>query len=341
MAGGRGLGFRRRIRYLLTRARALNTSNVRRIAAEASKLSGRPRWFVVLDMLWCSVRYESGFQDYLDWDFVLLARDERRTYITHPKSNHLAKKLNDPELRKIFADKSLFNARFAAWLGRDWIDVRAASTAELAVFLEAHPVVMAKVPDSLSGHGIERVVSTEISDVSAWQRHLLDQRQFLLEDFIDQHPDMASLNPSSVNSLRVITYFDGTRVHLLASVLKMGNGGAIDNFSGGGMYTMLDADGVATAPAFDESGTSYATHPLSGTAIVGFRVPLYDQILPMVDAMSHVIPQVPYVGWDIAITPHRPVVIEGNPNSGVYQSKPSVSGVRTGLLSVYRAAIGF
>ena len=292
-------------------------------------------------MLWCSLRYETGFQDYLDWDFVLLTRAERRTYITHPKSNHLAKKLNDPELRKIFADKSQFNRRFGEWLGRDWLDVREASADELGAFLADHPVVMAKVPDSLSGHGIERVEAADIPDVAAWQAQLLERRQFLVEDFIDQHPAMARLNPSSVNSLRVITYFDGERVHPLASVLKMGNGGAIDNFSGGGMYTMLDAEGVAIAPAFDESGTTYAVHPLSGTEIVGFQVPLYDQILPMVDAMSRVIPEVPYVGWDVAIAPDRPVVIEGNPNSGVYQSKPSVSGVRTGLLPVYRAAIGF
>ena len=341
MAGGRGLGFRRRIRYLLTRARALNTANVGRIAGEAARLSGRPKWLVVLDMLWCSLVYETGFQDYLDWDFVLLSRRERRTYITHPKSNHLARKLNDPVLRGVFADKARFNARFERWLGRAWIDVRETDAAGLAAFLAEHPVVMAKVPDSLSGHGIERVEAAEVDDVAAWRERLLERRQFLVEEFIAQHPEMARLNPSSVNSLRVITYFDGAETRHLASVLKIGNGGAIDNFSGGGMYTMLDDEGVAHSPAFDESGTSYAVHPLSGTPIVGFRVPLYERILPMVDEMSRVIPRVPYVGWDIAIAPDRPIVIEGNPNSGVYQAKPSVSGVRTGLLPTYKSAIGF
>ncbi len=341
MAGGRGLGFRRRIRYLFTRARALDAANVGRIATSAANLSGKPTWLVVLDMLWCSVRYETGFQDYLDWDFVLLKGSERRSYITHPKSNHLAKKLNHPELRKIFADKSQFNTRFGRWLGRAWIDVRTASADDLTAFLAAHPVVMVKVPDSLSGNGIERVAATAVGDVAAWRAQLMERRQFLVEEFIGQHPEMAELNPSSVNSLRVISYFDGAVTHHLASVLKIGNGGAIDNFSGGGMYTMLDDEGVAHSPAFDESGTSYAVHPLSRTPIVGFRVPLYDQILPMVDEMSRVIPEVPYVGWDIAIAPDRPIVIEGNPNSGVYQSKPSVSGVRTGLLPKYKAAIGF
>lgn len=341
MSAARGLGLGRRVRYLLTRARAINLGNVTRIAREAAKLARKPVALVVIDMLWSSVRYETGFQDYLDWDFVLLTRRERRTYITHPKSNHLAKKLNDPELRKIFADKTQFNPRFDRWLGREWLDVRSVDADAVRDFVTRHGVVMVKVPDSLSGYGIERVEATAITDWESFRARLLERRQFLVEDFIAQHDEMASLNPSSVNSLRVITYFDGDRTHVLASVLKMGNGGPIDNFSGGGMYTMLDDDGVANSPAFDESGATYATHPLSGTPIVGFRVPYFDRVLAFVDELSREIPEVPYVGWDVAIAPDGPVVIEGNPNSGVYQSKPSVSGIRTGLLPRYRAAIGF
>lgn len=341
MAGASGLGLRRRLRYLVARARAVDTGNVRRIAREAAKLSRKPVPLVVLDMLWCALRYETAFQDYLDWDFVLLTRRERASFMTHPKSNHLAKKLNHPELRGLFADKSRFNERFDAWLGREWIDIRRSTADELEAFLAAHPVVMAKVPDSLSGLGIDRVESAGVRDVAAWREKLLAGRQFLVEAFIVQHPEMARLNPSSVNSLRVISYFDGTTTTILASVLKIGNGGAIDNFSGGGMYTMLDDEGVVHHPAFDESGTSYAVHPLTGTSIVGFQVPMFDQILPLVDELSRIVPEVPYLGWDVAIGPDRPVIIEGNPNTGVYQAKPSVSGVRTGLLPKYRAVIGF
>ena len=200
---------------------------------------------------------------------------------------------------------------------------------------------MVKVPDSLSGLGIERRESSEVDDVAAFIEHLKSGRQFLIEEFITQHPTMASLNPSSVNTLRVISYAKEGAVTVLASVLKIGNGGAIDNFSNGGMYTMLDSHGVALYPAFDGSGSTFAEHPLTGTPIVGFQVPHYDRVLALVDEMSRVVPEVPYVGWDIAVAPDGPVVIEGNPNSGVFQAKPSVSGVREGLLPLYRETFGF
>jgi hypothetical protein len=152
---------------------------------------------------------------------------------------------------------------------------------------------------------------------------------------------MASLNPSSVNSLRMITFCEDGRTTLLAAVLKIGNGGDVDNFSANGMYTMLDADGVARYPAFDAAGGTFSVHPLSGTPIVGFRVPLYAQVRALLDEVAPVVPQMPYIGWDVAIGPEHPMLIEGNPNSGVYQLKPSLSGVRTGLLPMYRAAMHF
>jgi hypothetical protein len=98
---------------------------------------------------------------------------------------------------------------------------------------------------------------------------------------------------------------------------------------------------VAHYAAFDADGGTYAVHPLSGVSIVGFAVPYYSDAVALLDEVSPVIPQVPYLGWDVAITPTGPILIEGNPNTGVYQLKPSLSGVRTGLLPEYRAAMHF
>lgn len=294
------------------------------------------------DMLWAAVRHETAFQDYFDWDFHLLTRRERETFMTHPKSNHLALRLNAVEHRATFADKARFNVRFAPYLGREWLDLRTASHDELAAFLTRHERVVAKIADSLGGDGIAAYSSAEISDVEAFRSDRLAHRQVLLEQFLTQHSEMARLNASSVNTLRIVSYLDDAGVaRTLARVLKMGNGGDVDNFSDGGMYTMLDEHGVAHFAAFDGAGRVFREHPLSGTSIIGFAVPNWDAVQALVDALAHEVPEIRYVGWDIAITPGGAAVIEGNYNTGVFQLKPGATGVREGLLPVYRAAIGF
>ncbi|WP_255447254.1 sugar-transfer associated ATP-grasp domain-containing protein [Schumannella soli] len=330
-----------RLRYLLNRARRLSPANLLGFAGRIAAGSPRSRLGILIDMLWCSVRYETAFQDYADWDFHLLTRAERATYMTHPKSNHLVERYNAKESRHTFRDKIEFNTAFAPFIGRDWLDVRTASPEQIADFAAKHGRIMAKVPDSLSGLGIKSYRAAEIDDWAAFREKLIAGRQFLLEEFITQHPDMAALYPDSVNSLRVITFAEKGTVSVLAAVLKVGNGGDIDNFSGGGMYTMLDEHGVAHHPAFDAAGGTFAEHPISGTSIVGFQVPLFAETLALLDDVAVRIPEMPYIGWDVAIGADAPMLIEGNPNSGVYQLKPSLSGVRTGLLPRYREVMHF
>lgn len=341
MTDTKGLGLSRRLRYLTERVAAVNLPRVWRTAGTIGASAGRNRLSIFVDMLVSSVSYEVAFQDYQDWDFHDLTRAERRTFMTHPKSNHLAQKLNAPEFRAQFADKSQFNSVFAEHIGREWLDIRDADVATVEAFVRHHGSVMAKVPDSLGGIGIGKRNAAEIEDFAAFYDDLSEGRQYVLEELITQHPEMAALCTTSVNTLRVVTYFDGTTVHHLAYVLKIGNGGAIDNFSHGGMYTMLDDDGIAIAPAFDGENRTFAVHPVTDTPIVGFQVPLFHDVLQFVDDLARTVPEVPYVGWDIAVTEDGPVVIEGNYNTGVFQAKPSVSGIRTGLLPKYREAIGF
>ncbi|WP_394278225.1 sugar-transfer associated ATP-grasp domain-containing protein [Microbacterium sp.] len=332
----------RRARFFVRRVINFDSERVLQFARQSARLTKAPLWWVVIDMIWCSVRYETTFENYSEWDFRILKPRERKTYMTDPKSFHLSRRLNDNAQRAIFDDKLEFAQRFGAELGREWIDLRVTDAAAFAAFTARHPRIIAKNPGGVGGNGISLRESASITDPAAVREELIAAGQVLVEEVLVQHPDMARLYPDSVNSLRMVSYLDPDgEVHVLAGVLKIGNGGVIDNFSNGGMYTMLDERGRAMHPASDEEGHPFAEHPVTGVAITGFTVPLYDEVLDLVDRLARRVPAFPYIGWDIAITPEGPVVIEGNHNSGVFQSKPSVSGIRQGLLPRYRAAMRF
>jgi hypothetical protein len=332
---------RLRLRYLADRARRLNVSQLFDLAHQVKRVSKAPRLVIIADMLWCSVRYEMGFRDYVVWDIRLLTARERATWMTHPKAFRLNSTLNSPDSRTILVDKIRFHHDFADLTHREWIDAARATPPELAEFAARHPRMIAKPARGEGGSGISIYDTAEIQDFVEWRASLIKRDQTLVEQVLEQHERLARLYPDSVNTVRMITYLDpnGT-LHVIASVLRIGNGDVVDNFASGGMFTMLDEAGVALYPGVDKQSNVYETHPATGVQIAGFAVPRYDEITDMVAEAARRLPTVPYVGWDIAVTPEGPALIEANHNSSVFQPKPSATGVRIGLLERYRAAIG-
>lgn len=330
-----------RVRYLFDRARRLNPTQLIELARQVKKVSKAPLPVIIGDMLWCSVRYEMGFRDYVVWDIRILNARERATWMTHPKAFRLNRTLNGPDSKIILGDKMRFLTDFADLTGREWIDAAAASDDDLRAFIDRNPRVIAKPAAGEGGAGIGIYETSDISDVVAWRARLVERDQTLLEEVLTQHDDLNALYPDSVNTVRMITYRDPQgHLHVIASVLRIGNGAVIDNFASGGMFTMLDDDGVALYPGVDKQSNIYRKHPVTGTTIKGLQVPFYPEVVTMIAEAAKRLPTVPYVGWDIAITPDGPALIEANHNSSVFQMKPSASGIRTGLLYRYRDAIG-
>lgn len=314
---------------------------MRRVAKEIAGQTHRSSASILIDMVRCSIKYGAGYLDYEEYEFYLLTPAERATFMTSTHFDRIAARYNEPEYRYLLADKAEFNALFDRFVGREWLDARTASLEQIEAFIQRHPVVMVKQPDSVHGHGVSRRDASKVSDIAAFRDDLLASGHILIEEFITQHPDLAALAPRSVNTLRVITFFDGTQLHVLASALKLGNDADVDNFGSGGMYTILDDDGIAKYPAFDILSRTYSVHPVSGKSIVGFQVPRYDEILRTLDEAARIVPQVRFVGWDVAVLPDGVAIVEGNWNTGGFQMKPSLTGVKTGLMPRFREVIDF
>lgn len=317
-----------------------------RIAGEIAAEYGMSRAGILADMAQCSVRYYAGYYDYHEWDYHLMSGAERRTFLTRPQSNQLSIRYNDLGHAPLFRNKVNFNRRFAEFVGRDWLDARESEPAQLAALLARHGRVMLKDPENLGGYGLEKVSAERVAtdfdgDAARWREHLLSTRQFLVEQFLTQHAELERLAPGSVNTLRIVTFFDGERSHVLTTAFKMGNGADLDNFGQGGIQSTVYEGGLLRYGAFDKAGRKFVVHPLSGVPIVGFTVPFFDAAVELAERMSRAVPEVPYVGWDVAITPDGPVAIEGNYNSGVFQMKPSLSGLREGVRPRYQAAMKF
>ena len=90
-----------------------------------------------------------------------------------------------------------------------------------------------------------------------------------------------------------------------------------------------------------KTGLYYDCHPVTQTAFKGFTVPMFDEAVTLCLQAAQVKPDLAYIGWDVAITPDKPVLIEGNILPGydmVQNSKFNPDG--KGLLPTVEAIIG-
>ncbi len=277
--------------------------------------SGKSRAWLLFDMLKCAVRYNAGYMDYKIAQMYRLNDAQRRTVITRGISNTIVRRMNDKAYWHFFDDKTEFNALFHEHIGRTWIKIDRDLTAEaLSEFLSDLPDVIFKPLEGSSGQGIQKFGRGDWqADIPAFRDKLVSLGDGVLEELLKQHPDMARLCPTSVNTLRIATLLGDKKEGVVYAFVRIGNGKVMDNVDCGGMAARIDLEtGRLLTVAADKQGNVFDKHPMTGTPIVGFVIPYWREAVDMcLDAMR-VVPQVRFVAWDVAVTADGPKFIEGN-----------------------------
>ena len=332
----------KKLKYIFKKLKTMQFKEFYNKAKEIGKKINKSTFYILFDMAKCAFKFGSGYMDYFEFEFYLMNDDERSTFLTGRYNTDIVKKYNKKEEWYKLDDKIVFNKLFKEFLGRDFLDLREVTFKEFKEFVINKDRIVVKPIDGSGGKGVE-VIEIDRSklkneyNVLKIYNSIMKNEQFLVEEYIVQHKDISKLYNGSVNGIRVISFLDDDgEVHILSTILRIGNNGSVDNFCSGGMYTFVNSDGVVEVPAQDEAGNIFSKHPSSGVDIVGFKVPNYDMIEDFVKRLSLVVPDIRYVGWDIVVRDNDLIVIEGNPFPGVFQTKPSLSGVKTGDLVKYR-----
>lgn len=324
-----------KIKYLFKRILKLDYSNMIKIAKAVSKKTNKNLLFVLFDMKKCGLKYQAGYYDYQEFEFYNLNKEQRETYLTRGKNNEIIKKFNDKSKFYIFDNKEEMYKIYNKFLKRQWMVLNENNYNDFLDFFKQNKVIIVKPIDGEGGKGIEKYEYINDEESKIVYSSLLFKKQLLVEQCIKQHPDMNKLYNKSVNTLRMFTFYKDGQAYFLQAILKVGNGGVVDNFSSGGMYTYVDDEGTVYAEAIDQMDNKYYKHPISNETIVGFKVPMFKEAVGMVKEAAKVVPEMGYIGWDVAISEDGPVLVEGNCYPGVFQVKPSLVEKKEGIIPKY------
>ena len=145
---------------------------------------------------------------------------------------------------------------------------------------------------------------------------------YLVQSVIKQHKDMNALNPSSINTIRIVTYRHGMQVDAVYTVIRIGREGMnVDNESAGGISAIIKPNGTIGKYAYGAPGVDKVEKTDSGVLLDGYQVPSYDEAIELVKQSHFHLPYFNLIGWDIAIEEDgTPIMIELNLNPDLSQS---------------------
>ena len=132
---------------------------------------------------------------------------------------------------------------------------------------------------------------------------------FIVQKWIEQHPLMSQLNPTSLNTFRVLSLMDGNEVHVLSTIVRMGRNGAItDNSTSGGISCGISEEGNLNKIGFSSKGKIFHKTD-NGLKFEDIKLPFMSSIREEIKLIHQRVPYFKVVSWDLAIDSSAQVVL--------------------------------
>ena len=169
------------------------------------------------------------------------------------------------------------------------------------------------------GIGVKLIHTADgiVTDTNTPVKELFDsyKQSFIIQERMEQHSDMAKLNPTSLNTIRVMSYRRGDEIIILYAVVRIGRSGqVIDNETAGGIKADIDlSTGKIKGVAFGNAKEKNMPKTDVGTVLDGYQIPYFQEVLNTVKDMHYRLPYFNLVGWDMSVDKDgKPTLIEWN-----------------------------
>ena len=311
------MNFLKKIKLLFTRAKNANYERALKFIKEDANKSKKPALLIAADILFCILKYGTAFNDYHVFDFCLLSGKHRKSFITLTYNNRFVSVMNDIEYRSLFEDKTKFDKKFSEFLGRKILFISEVTEDEFEKFFRENEYFYAKKDNEFGGKGVKKFKASAFKNSKDALLNLKNEGFDLVEEVIKQHPVPASFD-QCLNTVRIATMLNiKGEPEILYGVFRCGNKSDTDNVSSGGFAAMVDVNtGIIITDGISKDNKPTLYHPGSGKQFKGTQLPFWDEACNMVKKAALVCPNVRYVGWDVAFTPDKCILIEGNYNPG-------------------------
>lgn len=189
----------------------------------------------------------------------------------------------------------------------------------MAKVKEYGEVILKVAKFSSGGHGIF-FWNAEKNSENELKQFLQNNTFVVCQEIIKQHAILDELNPTSLNTLRLMTFIFKGKLYMPSNAIRFGlYGQKTDNINSGGLACGLEPDGRFKDIAYDINIRPYNVHPGNGKPFSEYKIPNFDKCVDIVTSLAkkfYMFSQL--ISWDIAIDKNgNPKIIEFNVSSGI------------------------
>lgn len=149
------------------------------------------------------------------------------------------------------------------------------------------------------------------------------ERPIILQERLANHPEVSGLSGGALCTVRVVTSrATGGRARVVAAAFAMPVGSApASNFHYGSVVSGIDirtgrlGPGVVSDTA--RCTVSFDRHPDTGNVFLEERLPLWEDVVELVEKAHGEVCSVSSLGWDVALSDSGPVLVEVNVSWGL------------------------
>ncbi len=282
--------------------------------------------FLIIDYFFLLIFRGFAFNDYLNYELYNKNLKQRKAYVSVKDQDKFYELVSPTLYKEKFSNKALFMKTFKDYVKREFI-TKNNTLNDLIKFLSNNEEVIVKPSDGLGGANVTKIKTKNIKNIDLFYNDLV-KNNYLVEEVVKQHKSLAEMAKNSVNTIRIMTANINNNPKILFATLRVGNGkNHVDNFHQGGMASLVNIEtGILTTDAVDKDLNKYKYHPLTKREFKGYKIPYFKEAKELVLEASKVVPEIKVVGWDVAITPTGPLIIEGNRRAG-FDIVQVVSGI--------------
>jgi hypothetical protein len=167
-------------------------------------------------------------------------------------------------------------------------------------------------------HGYFRTSSGNALDAHYFEM-LGKTEDFIIQAGLEQIETLNQIYPHAVNTIRIPSIVENGIVRPIAAILRIGRDKKhVDNSAQGGISVELNID------SWSMLGIGYSEHPVGSharhpdtNASFNHPLPMKIEVLELLNEAAAAIPKCNVLGWDVALTPIGPVIVEVNPGFGL------------------------